>query len=130
VLITADLDTFEKVKNEILKLSNSDKGECPICADIMRNPYKLINCKSCTFCWLCITEHLRTFRNNPNEEILCCPDSECKKPINMQDVCTLLTTEEFEKICDIKISKYIERNPDKYLPCKYCEHIFDKKEVE
>jgi hypothetical protein len=48
----------------------------------------------------------------------------------MMDAKTLLTEGEFEQICDIKIAKYIERNPDQYLACKCCEHIFDKKEVE
>ena len=48
----------------------------------------------------------------------------------MLDVKTLLTEEEFEKVCDIKVGRYIEKRPDLYVSCKHCEHIFDRKEVE
>ena len=72
VLVTADLATFEAVKNEILKLVNAGKGECDICADVMRNPYRFLNC-GCSFCWLCIADHIRCFRNSPDEEVLTCP---------------------------------------------------------
>ena len=64
--MTADIATFETVKNDILKLVNAHKSECGICADIMSNPYRFLNCK-CTFCWLCIADHLRAFRNSPND---------------------------------------------------------------
>lgn len=43
---------------------------------------------------------------------------------------TLLSEEEFQKICDIKINNYVQKAIDKYVACKFCENIFIKEEVE
>lgn len=91
VEVTATLNVFEKVKNSLLVLSNCEKGECQICADVLRSPYKFINC-SCVFCWHCVAEYARNFSTSP-ELILCCPSEKClekRVPINVNDFKTLL----------------------------------------
>ena len=60
VIITTNIETFEGIRNAILKLIDSDKKECAICADIMRNPYRLMIC-GCSYCWLCLAEHVRMY---------------------------------------------------------------------
>lgn len=90
--MTGDFKTVEQAKNDILKLVNSDKKSCLICMDMMKYPYKLINCK-CSFCWLCLSEHIRDYRNNDGNEKLCCPDDACNKRLNIYDVKSLLSEE-------------------------------------
>ena len=124
VEITTSLSSFEEVKNKLLKLSNSDKGECPICSDITRSPYQLINCK-CIFCWSCLNDFVKS-----GEEVLYCPAQECfdkKVLINIFDFKALLPEAEFEKICDRKIRKYVEIEDRNYIICKFCENILDSK---
>lgn len=47
--------------------------------------------------------------------------------MNIFDVKTLISEEEFQKICDIKIGKFLQTQGKKYLACKYCENVFDRK---
>ena len=85
---------MERVKKKLFCLNNTEKGECPICADTLRSPFKFINC-SCLFCWHCIAEYVRTFFNS-SELVFFCPGEKCleaKVPINMHDFKTLLPEE-------------------------------------
>ena len=92
MMMMGEFKTVEQAKNDILKLVKSDKKNCLICMDIMTSPYKLYRCK-CTFCWLCLTEHIRDYRNNDGNQKLYCPDDACNKPINIYDIKSLLSEE-------------------------------------
>ena len=51
----------------------------------------------------------------------------CGKPISIYDAQKILTEVEFNKICDIQISKHIEKDP-RYHGClsANCENVFNK----
>ena len=89
VLVTGDLDTVEFIKNKIFKLVNAGKEECIICTGIMKTPYKLL-C-GCSFCFMCLTEHIRAYSNILGTELLHCPKDDCKSGINIYDVKNLLS---------------------------------------
>lgn len=56
--------------------------------------------------------------------------ADCKSLINIHDIQRVLSEEEFYKLCDLQISRFIERNPS-YHGCfsANCEQIFIKKET-
>ena len=67
--------------------------------------------------------------NQPNREVLECPNFEkCKKLMNIEDIRRLLSEEDFYKLCDLQISRFIQKNP-KYHSCYTggCEQIFLSK---
>lgn len=48
-------------------------------------------------------------------------------PINVNDFKTLLPEEEFNKLCDLKFSRFMDKNP-RYKSCalcKFCENILN-----
>ena len=60
------------------------------------------------------------FRGSGGGEVLTCPDLECGGEINIFDVRALISEEEFQRLCDLKIGKFLERHGQEYLACKYC----------
>jgi len=102
----------------------------------MNSPYELFNCGH-TFCWYCLASEIREFKHQSETKLLRCSyvyeDTErvCGKLVNINDVATILSEAELQKIADVKIGKFVEQNRDKYFQClsPNCEQIFPKEDL-
>ena len=69
-------------------------------------------------------------------ELKCCytdnNDTVCNKFINIYDVMKILSEQELQQIFDLKISKYVDANLDKYMRCfsPDCEQIFEVQRLK
>lgn len=52
--------------------------------------------------------------------------------INIYDIAKILSEQELYQIFDLLISRFVDKNPDKYQRCLSpdCEKIFDAEEIK
>lgn len=103
--------------------------DCSICGALLITPYKLFNCKH-TFCYFCLANTIKEFKLGQTPDLRCCyitnDDNICNQFINIHDISKILSEQELQQIFDVKISKYVDAHPDKYVRCfsPNCEQIF------
>ncbi|KAK8477095.1 hypothetical protein V6N13_024271 [Hibiscus sabdariffa] len=125
ILIRGDKDMKQKVEEIVLEIAkvgrdlaerSDSEVTCPICLCEVEDGYLLEGC-SHLFCRLCLVEQCESTIRNMDSFPVCCAHQDCKAPILLTDLKSLLSTEKFEELFRASLGAFVASSGGAYRFC-------------
>ncbi|GMJ08687.1 hypothetical protein like AT4G01020 [Hibiscus trionum] len=134
ILVRGDKDMKQKVEEIVLEIAEAGRDlaersdsdvTCPICLCEVEDGYLLEGC-SHLFCRLCLVEQCESAIRNLDSFPVCCAHQDCKAPILLTDLKSLLSTEKFEELFRASLGAFVASSGGafRFCPSPDCPSVY------
>ncbi|XWS29571.1 hypothetical protein CRYUN_Cryun24cG0040300 [Craigia yunnanensis] len=134
ISIRGDKEMKRKVEEIVLEIAETGKDlaersdsevTCPICLCEVEDGYQLEGC-SHFFCRLCLVEQCESAIKNLDSFPVCCAHQDCKVPILLTDLKSLLSTEKLEELFRASLAAFVasSRGTYRFCPSPDCPSVY------